>query len=234
MRMPLVRSGGDETPIAWWEWLFAPLLMPLFFVALLVLAVVSIPVEFVYRVRQQREERQFRPRLAAAGRCVEWAEVEARLQAGEGTLIIEHLSPKGPIREWWTEEDVIAGAPVALPSSLASPPPEGQQQAVQEYARACAAKYLDVESGTAKLTEVPVPLTRRLDPRKYVVVHLGGGLMTAILLATERHLAEQYPRGKVVTLIAWFDEPILAVGDAEAVFLGPGNGDPGPSPRRPG
>ena len=27
MRLPLVRSGTDGPPIAWWEWLFAPLMM---------------------------------------------------------------------------------------------------------------------------------------------------------------------------------------------------------------
>jgi hypothetical protein len=131
-------------------------------------------------------------------------------------------SQKGPIREWWTEDNLIAAAPVPLLASLKSPPPEGQLQALQEYARNCAAKYTDLESGTARLTEVPVPLSRRLDPRKYVVVDLGGGLLTAIILPTGRKLADQYPQGRVVTLITWFDEPLLALGDAEPVFLSPG------------
>jgi hypothetical protein len=42
MRIPLVRSGGDDTPTAWWEWLFAPVMMPLFLVGLLLLAGLSI------------------------------------------------------------------------------------------------------------------------------------------------------------------------------------------------
>ena len=52
MRIPLARFGSDETPIAWWEWLFAPIMIPLFFVFLLVAALVSVPLEFVYRLRQ--------------------------------------------------------------------------------------------------------------------------------------------------------------------------------------
>lgn len=52
MWIPLVRSRGDESPIAWWEWLFAPIIMPMFFIFLSVMAVVSVPVEFVYRLRQ--------------------------------------------------------------------------------------------------------------------------------------------------------------------------------------
>jgi hypothetical protein len=221
MRIPLVRSGCDETPFAWWEWLFAPIVMPLFFIFLLVMAVASIPIEFVCRLRQQREEKQLRTRLTAAGRFVEWPEVEAKFRAGEGTLIIEHRSPKGPIREWWVADDLIAASPVPLPASLKSPLAEGQLEPVREYAVSCAARYVDVESGGARLTEVPVPWDRRLDPRRYVVVDLGGGLMTAIVLVTGRKLAEKYPAAKVVTLVTWLDEPVLFAGDAETVFLAP-------------
>jgi len=219
VRVPLIRFGADETPFAWWEWLFAPVMMPLFFAGLLVMAVVSVPVEFVYRLRQQRDEKRLRPRLAAAGRFMEWPAVEAKLRAGEGTLIVEHLSPKGPIREWWAEDDVIAATPVPLPASLKTPPAEGQLPPLQEFAAGCMARYTDTASGAAKLTEVPVPLARRLDPAKYVVVNLGGGLMTAILLPTGRKLAEKYPAGKVVTLVTWLGEPLLFAGDAESVFL---------------
>jgi hypothetical protein len=228
MRMPLVRRGDDNTPIAWWEWLFAPILMPLFLVWMVLLAVLSFPVGLVYSFQQWREEKRLRPRLTAAGRWIDWSEVEAGLRAGVGTLIIEHRSPQGPVREWWTEDDVIARAPIPLPADVRTPPPEEQIPAVLQYGRECAARYVDVESGSARLTEVPVPLGRKLDPRKYVVVDLGGGMMTAIVLSTGRQLAEKYPQGKVVTLVAWSEDPVLAVGDAEAVFLprsGPGVGE---------
>jgi hypothetical protein len=78
-----------------------------------------------------------------------------------------------------------------------------------------------LKSGPAKLTEVPVPDERRRDPRKYVTGNLGGGVMTAIVMVTGRKLAEKYPQGKIVTLIGWDVVTILAVGDAEAVFLVP-------------
>ncbi len=219
MRFPLVRTGSDESPIAWWEWLFAPVILPLFFIFLSVMAVVSVPLEFVYRLRQQSEEKQLRLRLVATGRFMEWAEVEARLKAGAGTLIVEHLSPKGPIREWWSEDDLIAAAPVSLPVSLKSPPGEGHLQMLQEYAAACATRYTDLATGAANLTEVPVPRARRLEPAKYVVVDLGGGWRTAILLRTGRKLADKYPASKSVTLVSWLGEPVMFAGDAESVFL---------------
>jgi hypothetical protein len=221
MRLPLVRSGDDETPIAWWEWLSAPIMMPLFVLVLLIMAVVSIPVEFVIRLIQQRKEKHLRQQLAAAGRFIEWGDVEAKLKAGEGTLIVEHCSPKGPIREWWTEADVVAAAPVPLPTSLKSLPAEGRLQRLQDFAKTCSARYVAIEAGSAKLTKIPIPLHKRLDPRKYVVVDLGGGLFTTILLVTGRTLSEKHPQGKVVMLLDWSDEPLLFHGDAEDVFLAP-------------
>jgi hypothetical protein len=181
MRIPYVRSGGDETPWAWWEWLFAPIALPLFAAFLLVLVVVSVPVVYVGWLWQRREEKQLRRRLAEVGRFVEWDEVETKLKAGEGTLIIEDRSPKRLPRAWWTEDDLVAAAPVPLPASLNSAPEEAQP--LQDYARACSARYVDLESGTAKLTAFPVP-PKRFDPR-------------------------MYPQGKVVTLVMWPDEPIL-------------------------
>ena len=146
-------------------------------------------------------------------------------QSRGGALIVQHLSVKGPVREWWTEDDLIASAPVPLPVSLAlaAPPDEAYQNSVLEYSRACMNRYVDIETGIARMTAVPVPFSRRLAPA-YVVVHLGGGLMTAMILPTGRKLAGLYPQGKVVTLITWDDSflplpPLLAIGDAEAVFL---------------
>jgi hypothetical protein len=51
------------------------------------------------------------------------------LKAGEGTLIVEHRTPKGPIREWWTEDDLVAASPVRLPVCVTSPPDEDRLQA---------------------------------------------------------------------------------------------------------
>jgi hypothetical protein len=203
---------------------------PALLLLLLVVAVISVPGEFIYRLRQQRAEKELRHRLAAAGRYPAWDEVEAKLKAGEGTLLVEHRAPKGPIREWWTEDDWVAAAPVPLPTSLKSLSAKGWPQALQDFAKAGSARSVAIETGSAQLTEVPVPLDRRVDPRKYVVVDLGGGLMTAIVLVTGRKLAEKSPQGTVITLRAWSAEPLRFIGDAESVFLAPSEAGARPSP----
>jgi hypothetical protein len=225
MRIPLYRRKGDETPIARWEWLFAPIMLPLFILLLLVgvvIAGVLIPVDFVYRyvyhLRQQRLDKQLRSRLVATGRFLEWSEVEAKLQKGEGTLIVEHCAPKGPIREWWTADDLIAASPVPLPLSLYSQIAAEHWKPLQEYATSCVARYLDGEMGLAYLTEIPVLWDRRLASRRYVAVNIGEHVIS-VLLVIGRNLAKEYPAAKIVTVITWLDKLLLFASDAEVVFL---------------
>ncbi len=51
MRIPLVRSWGDESPIAWWEWLFTPIVVAAFY--LMVIAYILYFI--VYPERQAHE-----------------------------------------------------------------------------------------------------------------------------------------------------------------------------------
>jgi hypothetical protein len=55
MRLPLCRFNGDQTPVAWWEWIFAPIVM-LFLIPLLLLgAILSIPYYTLYPERHAHE-----------------------------------------------------------------------------------------------------------------------------------------------------------------------------------
>jgi hypothetical protein len=48
MRIPLVRSGADRTPIAAWEYLFTPVLLVVLFVVGFPLAAASVPYFWLY------------------------------------------------------------------------------------------------------------------------------------------------------------------------------------------
>ena len=48
LRVPLIRFGGDDSPIAWWEWLFAPLVWVITIPLLFLAGVLSIPYSVVY------------------------------------------------------------------------------------------------------------------------------------------------------------------------------------------
>ena len=155
------------------------------------------PITLVYRLRSWHRERHLWRQLAAIDRVVEWNKIEPKFRVGAGTLVFEHCSLKGPVRDWWTEEDVIGSAPLPLPVSLTLPLEVGRADQLHEYAKACATKYLDLKSGVAKLTAVPS------------------------VLLIDGKLAKEIPLGKAVTLINWGKNPELIVGDPNTVFMAP-------------
>jgi hypothetical protein len=197
MRIPLIRLTGDTRSIAWWEWLFAPIVAALFIAWLLVTIVFVAPVFFVAAILYVpfsvfdrrlmcRREKALAQRLASMGRYLPFTELEAKLHAGQGTLIVEHVSTKGPIREWWTPDDVPRTAPEPLSHSFHSPG-DAESAGQRAYARKCAQHYVAVDGGTAKLTEIPWEQRRKL--------------------------RATHPQAQVVTLVMWLAEPFLAEGD---------------------
>jgi hypothetical protein len=48
VRVPIIRFGADDRPIAWWEWLFAPIVYPIVLLAMLVVGAALIPVFWFY------------------------------------------------------------------------------------------------------------------------------------------------------------------------------------------
>jgi len=90
--------------------LLLPLLLPL----LLVGGVLSIPYTMVWRRVKSSRERRFANFMKADGRIVPWEHFIREINAGHGTLIVERFSFKGPIRMWWTGENVYEVCPYPL------------------------------------------------------------------------------------------------------------------------
>lgn len=218
MPVPLSRTADDHTPVAWWEWALGPIVS--FFVLLFILllaagALILIPFGFLYGFYQWIAEKRFRSRLTACGRLLDWPEVESRLKVGMGTLIVELRTSDRSIREWWTEDDLIAAAPAPLPKCMERQLLEHPAQ-IQEYAKECSVRYLNRRSGTAKLTHLPVSSESRNDSLK--AVELDDGMMTVFLLPSGRALADKCPKAKVVTLLQWHNLWLLYQGDVETVI----------------
>ncbi len=75
---------------------------PLFFLA----AGLSIPYGFVANYVMKRRERQFRRDMERLGRTMAWVEFVRESGAEDGTLIVDIDSLKGPVRWWWTSENL--------------------------------------------------------------------------------------------------------------------------------
>jgi hypothetical protein len=150
MRIPLVRSGDDHTPPAWWEWLFAPVIWPVFWVALVGLAVLSILALPFLMISLQMRERRFSKLMRERDRFIPWTELEPRLKAGEGTLLVEQAQ-KDAVRVWWTSEDVMRAAPTQAPEER-----ELDYLRFMEphaFVSWCFGRFLSPEAGEAILTD---------------------------------------------------------------------------------
>jgi hypothetical protein len=88
----------------------------------LVLGVATVPVLLVgaglvissaaiLRWKRKREEHGLRAAMKAQGRVVSWTEFLEKMRSSGGTCIEERFSPKGPVRFWWTQDDVSAKSP---------------------------------------------------------------------------------------------------------------------------
>ena len=148
MRIPLVRSQGDDSPVARWEWLFSPFLILLLVVGGLV-SILALP--FLGFALWWRERRFIRL-MRAKGRFIPWKDLEARLKAGEGTLVVEQAQ-KLRVRVWWTQEDVPTEAPT-------QPPVEQELDYLRimephPFVFWCSRRFLSPESGMGLLTAPP-------------------------------------------------------------------------------
>jgi hypothetical protein len=106
-----VREGrrGVEVP-----YVLSLLLFPAIVVVGAIVAGLSVPVSKLVRNRRDKAEQQFRQQMTSAGRTVEWMEFIRQLNNSDGTLIVERFSLKGPVRGWWTNDDVYKACPWPL------------------------------------------------------------------------------------------------------------------------
>ena len=128
--------------------IFLPIYLPL----LLIAAAISIPWTRIHRLRQHRAEGKFAEQMNTAGRLMKWKDFELAIESGDGTIIGEYLSTKGPFRLWWTPEDIPALSPYRCDREhhMGWPEPE-----FQPFFQWCYAQFTNPQSGRAQLVRVP-------------------------------------------------------------------------------
>lgn len=120
-------------------------------VAFLIAVPLSIPVTKIWQAIKRRQERKFATNMRAANRSLPWSEACRRVENGHGCLISDHLSIKGPVRLWWTAEDVAAITPHAC---FFEELPDNEESLDSEFDVWCRSRYTNAESGTALLVEL--------------------------------------------------------------------------------
>lgn len=143
----------------WRTWLllpFAPLFVILALPVLLIFGAVYVVAEVTSRIRMVRLWRTMR----ASKRTISWAELEAELVRGPGTLLID-MSVIGwnDSDVWWIGESIGAAAMKAgVPISAMPSEPESDEQweaRLKEpvFERWCLRTFIDQPDGKAKLVQ---------------------------------------------------------------------------------
>jgi len=112
---------------------------------LAVIGALSMPYVLVAGSIMAHRERRFARSMKTKCRTMEWAYFYQKISEGQGTLMIERFSLKGPTRMWWTEEDVYSLCPYPT-ADWFTMAKDSSFDAVREW---CGKRYTDLQVGTA-------------------------------------------------------------------------------------
>ena len=107
----------------------------------------------VRKLRQPRAPSILAASMTERGRVMELAAFEAAMARGEGTAIDEAATAEGPWRIWWTAEDVRLESP--YPAAAGEWVMVAWESQWFPFFTWAAGRYLDGDSGTARLVVVP-------------------------------------------------------------------------------
>src|ERR1700722_4782000 len=103
MQIPETESPWEKKQgIGYFSAILGLLLVPFLFIG----ACFAAPYVLFLRWRQQRREDALKSLMKSQGRFIAWAEFVRTMRESGGTCIEERFSAKGPVRFWWTPENV--------------------------------------------------------------------------------------------------------------------------------
>jgi hypothetical protein len=212
-------KGSGENMHVWRVFFMSIINLFYITIGLFVIAILALLVwGWGYRILVKFKENQIRKKLIAQGRYKPWATISEKLSLGQGTLIVQCSTINGggyfgPIRIWWTEDDIIECSPVELPASIEDKYSDDEK--VIEYSRLCALRYVNIESGIAFLTGGEEPGGRMIDriisESSNKIEH--NNSMDHVFYCSK--LSECYPEGKIVALVYWDGKSDMLYGDAD-------------------
>lgn len=120
-----------------------------FLVLLFAAAGLSIPYGLMANPIQRRRARKFREHMRQQNRLLSWSEFAQKVEASQGTLIVEHRAGGSFGRWWWTPDDVYSVCPHPLGDWVSMK----KRWAFREGAVWCQQRYTDPVRGTAQLVQ---------------------------------------------------------------------------------
>ena len=119
-------------------------------------ACVAVPCIFAARWLRQHGEHRFRMRMKSRERLMAWAEFVRAMHDSGGTCIEERFSPKGPVRFWWTPDNVNDESPYPVADWFTM---RKGRQAVP-FIHWCREHYTNQDAGKALLVDTGLVANR--------------------------------------------------------------------------
>lgn len=150
------QSNGNakKTPPAWIDAAMGVVLFPVAFLGVCL----AIPLAVGARWLRLHGEHRLRMRMKARGRLITWPEFVRSMHERGGACIEEKFSPKGPVRFWWTPEDVRCTSPYEIVDWFTMR--KGRQH--EPFVHWCRARYTSAEQGSAVLVDTPLVPRRQI------------------------------------------------------------------------
>jgi len=121
-------------------------------------ACLAIPYTVGVRWLRIRGEHKLRRLMRSRRRLVTWPEFVRAMHETGGTCIEEKFTAKGPVRFWWTPEDVHRESPYEITSWFTMR--KGRQH--EPFVRWCRSRYTSADEGSAVLVDTPLVPRREI------------------------------------------------------------------------
>jgi hypothetical protein len=145
-------ESAQKQPSTWMGAAMGIAMVPVLFAG----ACVAIPYTLGTRWLRHHGERKLRLLMKSRGRLMTWPEFVRVLHERGGTCIEEKFTAKGPVRFWWTPEDVRRESPHEIANWFTMR--KGRQY--EPFVHWCRARYTSADAGSAMLVD-PTRVPRR-------------------------------------------------------------------------
>ena len=144
----------EKQPSTWMGAVMGVAMIPVLFVG----ACLAIPYSVGVRWLHLYREHQLRMLMKSRGRLMTWAEFVRTMRERGGTCIEEKFSPKGPVRFWWTPEDVHFESPHEIIDWFTM----RKSRRFEPFVHWCRARYTSADGGSAMLVDAPLVPRREI------------------------------------------------------------------------
>ncbi|MGA3130516.1 MAG: hypothetical protein ABSD59_06930 [Terracidiphilus sp.] len=147
-------KNAEKQPSTWMDAVMGIAMIPVLAVG----ACLAIPYTIAARWLRLHREHKLRLLMKSRGRLITWAEFVRAMHERGGTCVEEKFSPKGPVRFWWTPDDVHRESPHEIIDWFTMR--KGRQY--EPFVHWCRARYTSADGGSAMLVDTPLVPRREI------------------------------------------------------------------------